>query len=293
MTDDDGLTDSKLVTITVTDTPVTIMVTPATVTVDEAGGIATYDVSVSAVADGGTVTVAIASDDDDITLSHNELTFADTTPNTITVIGVNDDIDADRTTTITHTASGVGYDATAMVTVTLTDDDTAGFMVISPPPLAEGDSVTYTIKPTSEPSGLVTVAMTSADTMIATVTPAITFGPSDWDAKEITVSGVNDAIDSADRTTTISHEISGGGYDGVVVDDVTVTVTDDDVAGVTVSVNELTVDENGDAKTYTIKLNSEPTATVTVTPTANVDGVVTVSDAITFTTTTWNVMQNR
>ena len=178
VTDNTNLTATETITITVTDTPVNIIVTPATVTVDEAGGIATYDVSVSAVADGGTVTVAIASDDT-ITLSHSELTFDNTTPKTITVTGINDNTDNDRTTTITHTASGAGYAATATVTVTLTDDDDAG-VTVTPQELTvdeNGGTETYTIVLDTKPEAMVTVTPTAtgdADAVVVTPT-TITF----------------------------------------------------------------------------------------------------------------------
>ena len=71
-----------------------------------------------------------------------------------------------------------------------------------------------------------------------------------------------------------------------------VTVTDDETAGVTVTPTSLTVTEGG-MNTYTVVLDTQPTATVTVTivdPTDNAD--VTANPAsLTFTTTNWDTAQ--
>ena len=66
-------------------------------------------------------------------------------------------------------------------------------------------------------------------------------------------------------------------------------VLDDDTRGVTVSGPTLAVDEGGTGS-YTVVLDSEPTDSVTVTPSSD-NGEVTVSSALTFTTTNWNTAQ--
>ncbi|MCY4559484.1 MAG: Ig-like domain-containing protein, partial [Chloroflexi bacterium] len=73
--------------------------------------------------------------------------------------------------------------------------------------------------------------------------------------------------------------------------DVTLTLADDDERGVTVSAGRLSVNE-GSTATYTVKLNSQPTASVTVTPSrSSGDSDVTVSGALTFTTANWSGTQ--
>ncbi len=63
---------------------------------------------------------------------------------------------------------------------------------------------------------------------MATVSGALTFTTSDWNtAQQVTVTGVDDSTDG-DRSTTITHAASGGGYSSVVIDSVSVTLTDDD-----------------------------------------------------------------
>ena len=76
----------------------------------------------------------------------------------------------------------------------------------------------------------------------------------------------------------------------------TVTITDDDTAGVTVSQSALEVDE-GDSATYTVKLDTKPTGDVTVTIAGHADTDITLSgdtltnNALTFTAATWNTAQ--
>ena len=74
------------------------------------------------------------------------------------------------------------------------------------------------------------------------------------------------------------------------------TATPAAVAGLTLSTNELMVTEGGTA-TYTIKLNSQQPATVTVTPTSTNASVATVSTArsdnsLWFTTSNWDINQS-
>ena len=88
---------------------------------------------------------------------------------------------------------------------------------------------------------------------------------------------------------TLTHNPSGADYGSVDNADLAVTVTDDETAGVTVTPTSLTVTEGG-TNTYTVVLDTQPTATVTVTivdPTDNAD--VTANPArLTFTTSNWS-----
>ena len=47
-------------------------------------------------------------------------------------------------------------------------------------------------------------------------------------SQTVTITGVNDA-DSVSETVTISHALSGGGYNAVTMTNFTATMTDDDV----------------------------------------------------------------
>ncbi len=96
---------------------------------------------------------------------------------------------------------------------------------------------TYTVRLDSEPGGgAVTIAVTSADAGIATVSPpSLTFNADNWQAPQaVTVTAVGDRIDNPgdQRTARISHRLTatgaGNDYAGVNAASVVVTVADDD-----------------------------------------------------------------
>ena len=182
--------------------------------------------------------------------------------------------------------------------VTMTDDDTVG-VTVTPVALSvseAGGSATYTLRLDGEPTGTVTITPSSGDPTVATVSPSqLAFGPGTWQTLQtVTVTGVNDAIDNVGdaRRTTVRHVIAGGGYDSVTVADVVVTVTDDDTVGVTVAPIALSVSEAGGSATYTLRLDSEPTGDVTITPSSGDPTVATVSPSqLEFSPGTWQTLQ--
>ena len=224
----------------------------APVAVDENGGAATYTVKLAS-QPSGTVTVSVTSADTNAaTVSPASLEFTATdwsTAQTVTVAGVNDDIDNigdKRNVNINHTASGGGYSVTGAVAVTLTDDDTRGitrsYASLS---LPESSAETYTVVLDTEPTDAVTVTVTSDDATAAEVsadattyaaTATLTFTTATWDATQtVTVRGVNDDLDNPgdQRQATLSHAAASDDdrYDGLTGSSitVTVTVTDDDI----------------------------------------------------------------
>ena len=94
--------------------------------------------------------------------------------------------------------------------------------------------------------------------------------------------------DNADNESeTLAHTAFGGDYVNVT-NDLPVSITDDDGAGVSVSESSLTIAE-GSSGTYTIVLDSQPTADVTVTINDPSNTDVTAEPAsLTFSSTDWN-----
>ncbi len=233
-----------------------------------------------------------------------------------------DDIDEDdETITVSGVSTGPPVATVTSGSVSLTDDDTAG-VTISKSALSVAEAAgtaTYTVVLDSEPTADVTVTMTSGTPGAATVdgsdagtvgsaSETLTFTSSTWDtAQTVTVIGVNnDRNDAGDqRTSTVAHTVasSDSKYNALSgLDSVSVTVTDDDGAGVTISESTRTVAENAGTQTYTVVLDSEPSADVTVTITsdtpaaARVDGpggntTPKTSDTLTFTSSNWNAEQ--
>ncbi len=164
----------------------------------------------------------------------------------------------------------------------------------SPKPVA-GRTTTYTVVLNTRPSSSVTVTPTSSDTSVARVSPGpLTFTSSDWNTPQrVTVTGIDDST-VADRSTTITHAASGGGYNAVSIADVSVKLTDDDTS-FTFSTSSLSLAETAglgglsNTGSYTVKLNGAPNADVTVTVRNNFPDEITVSPAsLTFTTSDWN-----
>ncbi len=116
--------------------------------------------------------------------------------------------------------------------------------------VTEGGSGTYTVKLNLQPTSDVVINVTRSGSADVTASPAtLTFTPGNWNtAQTVTVRAAQDA-DAANDAAAIAHAVvaaqSANEYDGVTVAGVTVTVTDDETAGVTVSPTNVTADEGG------------------------------------------------
>ena len=147
----------------------------------------------------------------------------------------------------------------------------------------------YKVRLAKRPTASVTVTPKSSDTLAATVSGALTFTRENWDTDQaVTVTGVSDDF-VGDRTAVVTHTAAGGGYSLTAVDTVTVTVTNDDDAGLVVSETADTVAEAAGEETYKVKLSKGPTANVTVTPKSSDTLAAKASPAtLTFTKDNWN-----
>ena len=185
-----------------------------------------------------------------------------------------------RTSAPTETVPGVTVSKTAL---TVTEEDTAG------------DS--YTVVLDSQPTANVTVTVAGhAGTDVTPSPTSLTFTSTNWGtAQTVTVTAGDDA-DTANDAVSLTHSAAStdSEYQGITIAAVAVTVTDNDaLPGVTVSTPALTVTEEDTAgDSYTVVLDSQPTATVTVTVAGHAGTDVTPSPAtLTFTTTNWGTAQ--
>lgn len=115
--------------------------------------------------------------------------------------------------------------------ISVTDND-AGGVNVTPTALsvAYGRGAFYAVSLGARPNGKVTVTATSGDTGVATAhsgqqeggkSVTLEFGPRSWNRPQsVAVYG------QGEGTTTFTHTVSGGGYDGVSAPSVAVTVTD-------------------------------------------------------------------
>ena len=289
---------SKALTVTVTDNDTPgLVLSKMSMSVAE-GSRATYTVRL-ATQPTGPVTVTVGGTvGTDLSVTENTLPFSRTswaTAQTVTVSAGEDDDAVHDTATLTHTASGGDYGGVNKpLTVTVTDDDTPG-LVLSKSELAvtEGASASYTVQLATQPTGQVTVTVTvggTSGTDLSVTGNTLTFSTTNWNtAKTVTVSAGQDD-DAVEDAAALTHGASGGDY-GSVSKDLTVTVTDDDTAGLVLSQATLAVTEGASAS-YTVKLATQPTGQVTVTVggTSRTDLSVT-ENTLTFSRTSWATAQ--
>ena len=273
-----------------------VTVTSTSLTIGE-GGSGTYTVVLDAEPSGdATVTIVDPTDNTDVTAEPASLTFTTTnwnTAQTVTVSAGQDDDTSDDTATVTHTVSGYGTVSTApAVSVTVTDNDTPG-VTVTPTELsfAEGGSGTYTVVLDTQPTDDVTIGVADDSPEVDVLPSSLTFSTSNWaTAQTVTVSAASDG-DTVSDTATVSHTVNGGDYAGLNASSVAVTVTDTSVRGITFPFPSLTVVE-GSTNTYTVVLNTIPTATVTVgIASSSTADVTTSASTLTFTAATWNSPQ--
>ena len=101
----------------------------------------------------------------------------------------------------------------------------------------------------------------------------------------VTLTVMDNQVDTANKIVTVSATVANS-QGAVAPVDALLTVTDDDVRGVTVTKTTLDIDE-GDTGTYTVVLTSAPTGEVTIMPSSD-NPDVTLSGALTFTRANWD-----
>ena len=187
-------------------------------------------------------------------------------PRTITVHAASDA--KFGTTNLDHTADGY---TTATVSLEIKSSSTPG-VAINPTSLeiTEGDSASYTVVLTSQPSATVYVDVSGAADDVRVNRPRVSFSTSNWNREQsvtVSVSEDNDAV--PEPVATLTHEVTGATeYENpetaFTVSSVAVTPKENDEAGVTATPTSLTV-APGSSGTYRVRLTSEPLAAITVT----------------------------
>ncbi len=275
----------------------------STLTFDEGGADKTFTVILDAQPTGGNVSVAITkSGSGDVSVSPASMTFGGNNWNstqTVTVSVGQDDDAANDSATITIDPDGADYTNVASKTVSVTvNDDDSKSLVLSAPSLTvdEGDNDTITVRLGSEPAGgnvTISVSKASGGSGDVSATPAnLSFDANDWQTPKtltITAAEDNDAVDES--TTTFNLSASGGDY-GSITDSFTVSVTENDSVDLVLNPAASLSFNEGSNRTFTVKLDSVPSANVTVSTNSN-NADVKVSPAnLTFTTSNWNQEQD-
>ncbi|MCY4278777.1 MAG: Ig-like domain-containing protein, partial [Gammaproteobacteria bacterium] len=264
--------------ITIVDDEQSLVLVPATLTLretpdDSFESTGTYALALST-EPTATVTVALAPQTSGVvTVSPASLTFNADNWNTaqqVRVTATDDDIDQAgvRSTGILHTLTSGDLRFNALSNtvfdVIIQDDDIAG-LVFTPAALsmAEGGSGAYTVALATEPTGSVTVTVAGGGGEVTVDTDAdtngdqdtLTFNAGNWTRAQMVTVAAGQDDDLVNDRATLTHSAAGGGYDSVT-GNVAVTVIEDDLPTVSLSVSAATVAEGGSV-TFTAT-RSEP-----------------------------------
>lgn len=246
---------------------------------------------------GSDVTVAITSDNTDVTVNPASLTFSSTnhTVGQNVVVSVSQDSDAiDERATLTHSVSGSTTYSDVTVSVSVTDDDEISITLSETALMIdEADDTdttdvtenvaTYTVTVGAAPEAEMTIAIGADPAGKVTLSSAsLTFATTATypNVQTVTVTAAEDAT-THDERVTLTHTVTGGStaYRALSGKTVSVSVTDDDEVGVTFEPTSLSLTEGGDAGTYTVVLDAEPTDDVTVTISSTNSDVTVDTDA--------------
>ena len=261
-----------------------------------------------------TVAVVLAVSSADVgetTATPERLTFTPADWNvaqTVTFTGVDDFVDdGSQTTVVTFTVDDAASDAAfdgvgdQTVAVTTTDnDDPAGISVVEIGGTEvdeSGSTDAFAVSLAAQPATNVVLTVTSGDVSEATVeTATLTFTSADWStARTVTVRGVDDGVTDGDQVTPVTVAVdpaaSDAAYDAVAPSIVSVTTTDDEIAGlaITESAGATAVSEAGSTDAFTVALIAQPVSGVVLTVTAADPGEATVVPAtLAFTPADWS-----
>ncbi|MGH7494251.1 MAG: FlgD immunoglobulin-like domain containing protein, partial [bacterium] len=123
---------------------------------------------------------------------------------------------------------------------------------------------TANVAVTGDPDNQLDLGTGAGNAIVLTFTPGNALTP-----QVVTVTAVNDEAAEGNHTGTIMHTAAStdANYNGIGIGNVVANITDNEAAGVTIveSAGTTVVTEGGAADTYTIVLNSVPTANVAVT----------------------------
>ena len=190
--------------------------------------------------DGGASSIEISQGN----IQSNTLTISRTTGTTAAVtadIGTLPDLPPDDS----------GYALVKSTDLPLTVIDAEPGVNIYPTALTipEGNSDTYTAVLTSQPTADVTVTVTVPTGSDASASPSpLTFTQDNWNTSQAVTVTTQTDTDNTDDTVTLTHAVSGGNYQSVTAENVTVTIAEVDVSTnnspVFTSANIFDIDEN-------------------------------------------------
>ncbi|MBK8173117.1 MAG: hypothetical protein IPK60_22670 [Sandaracinaceae bacterium] len=273
----------------------------------EAGGTAVFSVVLQSAPIADVLVPLSSTDEGEGTLSTDSVVFTSLDwdiPHAVTVIGVDDGVADGNQPYLVHvgpaTSADGFYNARTADDVALTnqDDDTPGYTVTQLSALTtteSGGTATFSIVLNARPTANVIFSVTSADASEVSVnnpnprsTPALWYEP-----QIVTLTGVNDPVIDGDQVVDVVVHVNltaDAGYMALADTHLSVTNLDDETPGVTVTpTTGLTTSEAGGTSSFTVVLNAQPSASVSVALSSDTPTEGTVSPAsLTFTTSNWS-----
>ncbi|MFO0748339.1 MAG: Calx-beta domain-containing protein [Myxococcota bacterium] len=185
----------------------------------------------------------------------------------------------------------------ASIDIVNRDDDSPGVTIadFQGTPSEAGGQATFTIALRSRPAAEVRIELSSSLPGEAVVQPAsIAFTAANWASPQLVITtGQDDAVADGNQPFTVRLALSSADplYAAVSVAPLPMVNLDDDSAGVVVGPVQGTASESGDQAVFSLALRSQPTASVTLTPSTNRPDEVLVPAPLTFTTANWSAPQ--
>ncbi|MBF0196305.1 MAG: tandem-95 repeat protein, partial [Planctomycetes bacterium] len=170
---------------------------------------------------------------------------------------------------------------------------------IKPPVTSElGEQAILSIVLTEAPTGIVRIPIaTSVSGEGVTELTELIFTPDNWNIPQtVVITGANDFSTDTNRDyTLIFHPVISDDtrFSGLDMDDMFVTNVDEDSAGITVFPEEgLITDERGSQDFFSIKINSQPTTTVTLSLKSGDASEISIQpEELSFNSSNWNTWQ--
>eukprot|EP01029_Cantina_marsupialis_P026909 TRINITY_DN737_c0_g1_i3.p1 TRINITY_DN737_c0_g1~~TRINITY_DN737_c0_g1_i3.p1 ORF type:complete len:2244 (+),score=214.02 TRINITY_DN737_c0_g1_i3:8645-15376(+) len=229
----------------------------------------------------------------------------DNTMSNITIASiVNDFLDEDNETVIVTLSNPQNAElgTNTQHTYTIIDDDTVGFTIAESEEttsVAEPNTTdTYTVVLDAQPLSNVVLKVESGDTGEVTVDKAsLTFTSANWDVTQIvTVNAADDNLIDGSQNTVITisvdDENSDDAFDALEDQTITVTTTDNDVAGFTLSKTTATITESGTDDSFTVVLDAKPISPVVLNiADGSTDEATLDKTTLSFTGENWNAPQ--
>jgi hypothetical protein len=294
---------SELVPRNTTSTPAQCLVVPSRTQIQtEEGGVAAYGVRLQA-APSSDVQVAMPTVPG-LTFSPSSLIFTPQNWATQQTVAAqssdNSTINAPITYTVIHTTTSLDAAfnglSVAPVSVLITDNDSVN--VLSEPQnlnITEGQSATYTVQLTAQPTATVEMGLFFYDNDIDVTPVSVTFTSENWNVPQtITVSVPDNFTVQPPFSTQIGYALTSTDPNfnaPTPIDPMTLFINNNDVSELIFS-PDVVEGVEGTSQSFTIRLGAQPTADVTLNHIDYNTAALTIApEQLIFTDQTWNVPQ--